>query len=201
VKFGYSDLDDRDLVIACQKNIVGAFDALYRRYKAYVHRMLHRLVPNMTQDHDDLVQMVFIRVWKCIHTLRNPAVFKTWLSQVATHIAYDEIRKQPKSFVVSLDQSIYGADGEDDKGGCHEIADSRAQPDECCEQSELIAQINHALELLPKRFKKMIVLREVYGLSYDEIALRTDTGLGTVKSRIARAKGKMQSHMEKVRCA
>src|SRR5208283_3069842 len=101
--------------------------------------------------------------------------------------------------VISLDQPLGGADGDD--GGCREIADTKAQPDERFEGEEIIVQVNEALEQLPKQFKNVFVLRELYGLSYDEIALRMNSRRGTVKSRIARARTKMQSHLGKLNCA
>jgi RNA polymerase sigma-70 factor (ECF subfamily) len=110
------------------------------------------------------------------------------------------MRKRPKNIVISIDQPLKGADG-DDVGGWREIADSKPQPDECFELNETLAQINHALDRLPKQFKNVIILREFYGLPYEEVALRTMTGLGTVKSRIARAKTKMQFQLERMNCA
>ncbi len=166
----YSDLNDYDLVLACQKKIEAAFNVLYKRYLRYTYGVLHRLSPDLAQGHDDIVQKVFIRVWKCIDKLQNPRA------------------------VMSIDEPLKGTDG--DHNACHEIADTSALPDEKLERNEIIVQVNAALEQLPPHSKNVIVLREFYGLSYEEIAHCTKTEIGTVKSRIARAKTKMQSHLK-----
>jgi RNA polymerase sigma-70 factor (ECF subfamily) len=191
----YDDLDDYDLVQACQRKSEIAFNALYKRYRCHVQRVLHRLAPDLAQSHDDYVQEVFVRVWKNIDTLRNPRAFKTWLNRLIANLFYDELRKRPKNIVISLDEPL--RDGDDD-GPCREIADTKAQPDENCERNEIIGHVNIALQQLPQHSRNVIVLREFHGLSYEEIALRTKTEVGTVKSRISRARSKMQCHLKKL---
>lgn len=196
----YSDLDDYDLVLACQKKIEAAFNVLYRRYSRFVRGMLMRLAPDLAQSHDDIVQEVFLRVWKSIDSLRNPGAFKTWLSRLVRNLFCDELRKRSNGFVISIDEPMKGADVNDDSV-YREIVDSGARPDEVFERNEIIVNVDVALELLPQQFKTVVLLREFYGLSYDEIAFRTKTELGTVKSRIARGRSKMQSHLEQLNCA
>lgn len=200
VTFGraYADLDDHDLVLACQQKIEAAFNALYRRHLCYVRGMLNRLAPDLAPNHDDIVQEIFVRVWKSINSLRNPRAFKTWLTRLIRNLFCDELRKRPKATMISIDEPLKG---QDDDGPCREIADSRARPDESFERNEIIVNINVALAQLPLQFKNVIVLREFYGLSYEEIALHTKTELGTVKSRIARGKAKMQSQLARLNCA
>lgn len=118
----YADLQDYDLVLACQKRIGAAFNVLYNRYFNYVSGALRRTAPDLATIHDDMVQEVFIRVWKFIDKLRNPRAFKSWLNQLIVHVFYDELRKRPKDFVVSLDEPLKGADGDED-GASRDIVD------------------------------------------------------------------------------
>ena len=196
----YVDLDDYDLVLACREKIEPAFNTLYGRYLHFVYGVLHRLAPDMTEKHDDIVQEVFLRVWKCIDTLKNPRALKAWLRQLTTNAFYDELRRRPKVMFISIDEPLRSVDGNDDDA-CREIEDDKAQPDETFELNETMVQINAAVEELPAQFKNVILLREFYGLTYEEIALRTKSELGTVKSRIARGKSKMQRQLEKLNCA
>src|SRR5208283_5345811 len=196
----YTALDDYELVIACQQKIEAAFNELYKRYLGHVHSVLRRQAPDLVQNHDDIAQEVFLRVWKSIETLQNPRAFKKWLNRVITNLFYNELRKRPKDFVTSLDEHFKDAEGEDDSD-CLDIADNKAQPDEVLERNETILYINSALSRLPNKFKNAFVLREIYGLHYDEIALRTNIELGTVKSRISRAKCKMQFELQTLNCA
>lgn len=196
----YSDLDDHDLVLACQKKIQAAFNALYKRYLSHAYGVLNRLAADMAQIHDDIVQEVFVRVWKSIDTLRNPHAFKRWFNRLITNVFYDELRKRTKEITVSIDEPMRGADGDED-GGSHEIPDSRTLPDESLERKELLVHINRALSTLSKNSQKVIVLRDYYGFTYEEIVVHTKSELGTVKSRIARARAKMQSHLAQLNCA
>jgi RNA polymerase sigma factor (sigma-70 family) len=195
-----SGLDDCDLVVACQQKNEAAFSVLYKRYVRFVYGLLNRLAPDLAQIHDDMVQEVFARVWKCISTLRNPRVFRTWLTQLTTNLFYDSLRQRPKEPVLSTDEPMKGADSDND-GAYLEIADTRAQPDESFERKQTIIFINAAVRELPKTFQNVLILREFYGLSYEEIALLTKTGLGTVKSRIARGRSKIQQRLERLMCA
>lgn len=113
---------------------------------------------------------------------------------------YDELRKRPKETVVSIDEHRKGADSDHDADG-YQIADNKAQPDENLERRDTLVSIDSALKQLPEQFRKVIVLREFYGLTYEEIALRTKVEVGTLKSRIARAKSKMQSQLKQLNCA
>src|SRR5207253_3800314 len=132
---------------------------------------------------------VFIRIWRSINNLRNPASFRSWLTQIVTNLFYDELRKRPRRLpTISMDESL---DDEGD-GPTRDIADTTAQPDDIVLNREISEVIRAAMVRLPEQFRTAIVLREVGGLSYEEIAVLTKTEMGTVKSRIARARSKLQ---------
>lgn len=186
----YSQKTDRDLVLACQRREPAAFEELVKRHQRTVYSLLYQLAPDWS-DTSDLAQEVFIRIWRSINNLRNPAAFRSWLTQIVTNLFYDELRKRPRRLpTVSMDESI--GDDESGEGLTRDIADSSAQPDDIVLSRETTEVIRQAMASLPEQFRTAIVLREVEGLSYEEIALLTKTEMGTVKSRIARARSKLQ---------
>lgn len=192
---GYSQKSDRDLVLACQRREPAAFEELVKRHQRTVYALLYQLAPDWT-DTSDLAQEVFIRVWRNINNLRNPSSFRSWLTQIVTNIFYDELRKRPRKLpTVSMDEGI-GDDEDGSDGATRDIADSSALPDENVLNKEVNEVIRAAMMKLPEQFRTSIVLREVEGLSYEEIAVLTKTEMGTVKSRIARARLKLQEMLK-----
>ncbi len=185
----YSQQSDRDLVLACQRREPEAFEELVKRHQKTVYALLYQLAPDW-QDTSDLAQEVFIRIWRSINNLRNPAAFRSWLTQIVTNLFYDELRRRPRKLpTVSMDESL---DSESEDGATRDIPDDSTPPDEGLLNKELSEVIRQAMMKLPEQFRTAIVLREVEGLSYEEIAVITKTEMGTVKSRIARARLKLQ---------
>ena len=185
----YSQKSDRDLVLACQRREPQAFEELVKRHQRTVYALIYQLAPDW-EDTTDLAQEVFIRVWRSINNLRNPASFRSWLTQIVTNLFYDELRKRPRKLpTVSMDDSASDEDGENPT---RDIPDSSAMPEEKVLNKEVSQVIRQAMLKLPEQFRTAIVLREVEGLSYEEIAVITQTEMGTVKSRIARARTKLQ---------
>ena len=186
----YSAMSDAELVVACKNKDEKAFECLIRRHQRTVYGLLLRLAPDWN-DTADLAQEVFIRVWKGLDNLKNPHAFKSWLGQVATHLFYDELRKRPRRTpIISLDQSMFGDDETENQ--TRDIADSSAGPEELFERKELDEEVRSAIATLPRQFRTAIVLRELEDMSYEQIAQLTNTDLGTVKSRISRARTKVQ---------
>ena len=99
---------------------------------------------------------------------------------------------------VSLDEPIPGGD---EDSSTRDVPDSRQMPDEDYERKEIINHVTAAIATLPEQFKNVIVLREFHGLPYDEIAAITKSEVGTVKSRIARARAKIQVHLNPLKVA
>ncbi len=181
---------DAELVVLSQQQDTHAFELLVRRYQRPVYNLIYQLAPDLNNT-SDLAQEVFIRAWKSIHKLRNPRAFRSWLNQIATNLFYDELRRRPKHMnTISMDEGFESDDH--DEGPTRDIADTSALPDECFQRQELIDAIHNAMEQLPETFRTAIVLRELQGLSYEEIAVLTQSEMGTVKSRIARARTKIQ---------
>jgi RNA polymerase sigma-70 factor (ECF subfamily) len=169
-----------------------AFSELLRRYQTQVDRVLYHLAPDW-YDRADLAQEVWIRVYRNINRLQEPAKFRGWLSRIATNLFYDELRKRKRvASPLSLDAPRTLDDGEMD----WEIAGDVPSPDEQLTTREFYEQLREAIADLPEVFRTTIVLREIEGMAYEEIAEITGVSLGTVKSRIARARSRLQTQLQ-----
>lgn len=187
---GYGVKTDPELITLCQQKDSRAFEELIKRHQRTVYALLYRLAPDWN-DTADLAQEVFIRMWRSIGNLRNPNAFRSWLSQIITNLFYDELRKRPRQLrTISMDEPMDSDEG--DSAVTRDIRDRAAGPDELCQANELTNVVRQAMGRLPEQFRTAIILREFEGLAYEEIALITNSEIGTVKSRIARARAKIQ---------
>ncbi|HIK18697.1 MAG TPA: sigma-70 family RNA polymerase sigma factor [Leptolyngbyaceae cyanobacterium M33_DOE_097] len=188
-------LSNYDLVLQCQTGHhpdKAAFAELVRRYQSHVERVLYHLAPDWG-DRADLVQEVWIRVYRNIRRLNDPVKFRGWLSRIATNLFYDELRKRKRTAPpLSLDAPLSVEDGEME----WEIAADTPRPDEDLSTREFYDELHAAIADLPEAFRTTIVLREIQGMAYEEIAELTGVSLGTVKSRIARARLRLQSQLQ-----
>ncbi len=189
-------LSNYDLIILCQKGAQpdrGAFTELLNRYQSHVDRVLYHLAPDW-QDRADLAQEVWIRVYRNVKRLNEPVKFRGWLSRIATNLFYDELRKRKRvRHPMSLDAPRRVDDGEIE----WDIVSDYPSPDDNLATREFYDRLQAAIAGLPEAFRVAIVLREIEGLAYEEIAEMTEVSLGTVKSRIARARAKLQTVLQK----
>ncbi|WAL60223.1 sigma-70 family RNA polymerase sigma factor [Thermocoleostomius sinensis] len=188
-------LSNYDLILQCQAGVrpgKALFSELIRRYHPHVEKVLYHLAPDWT-DRADLAQEVWIRVYRNIKRLQEPAKFRGWLSRITTNLFYDELRKRKRvNPPLSLDAPLNVEDGEID----WEIASDDPGPAEEMITQEFYDQLREAIADLPEVFRTTIVLREIEGMSYEEIAEITGVSLGTVKSRIARARQRLQYQLQ-----
>lgn len=188
-------LPNYDLILRCQEGIKpdrAAFAELLRRYNPHVEKILYHLAPDW-QDRADLTQEVWIRVYRNVKRLQEPAKFKGWLSRIATNLFYDELRKRKRvAPPLSLDAPRTMDDGE----MSWEIAADAPSPEDTLATREFYEKLQGAIAELPEAFRTTIILREIQGLAYEEIAEITGVSLGTVKSRIARARTRLQSELQ-----
>lgn len=187
-------LSNNELVLLCQntedKNRA-AFEELVSRYQRYIDKMLYHLASDWS-DRADLAQEVWIRVYRSIHRLKEPSKFKGWLSRITTNLFYDELRKRKRfKGAVSLDAPRYSSDGQYD----WELPSKGPTPTDTMMTQEFHDQLKVAMAELPEVFQKTIAMRELQGLSYEEIANITGVSLGTVKSRIARSRHRLQEKL------
>ena len=157
-------------------------------------RMVYQLSLNLLGDHNealDLSQEVFLRVFRTIHTFRGASQLRTWIYRIVVNQARNRQRwwrRRHKAQQVSLDQHIR------DHGEFAEAAEGDS-PDRLLGQKQLAERIRLALDHLPFDQKTALVLREIDGLSYDEIGYSLGIAVGTVKSRLARAREALRAHL------
>lgn len=188
-------LSNYDLILQCQVGLrpnKAVFAELIHRYQSHVEKILYHLAPDWS-DRADLAQEVWIRVYRNLRKLQEPAKFRGWLSRITTNLFYDELRKRKRvSSPLSLDAPRMMDDGEMD----WELPSDDPGPAENLATREFYDQLHRAIADLPEVFRTTIVLREIEGMAYEEIAEITGVSLGTVKSRIARARQRLQSDLQ-----
>jgi RNA polymerase sigma factor (sigma-70 family) len=187
-------LSNNELILQAQTGVRpdrAALTELMKRYRSHVDRLLYHLAPDW-QDRADLSQEVWIRVYRNIKNLNEPEKFRGWLSRITTNLFYDELRKRKRnSQPLSLDAPILLDGSEID----WEIAADGPSPEDNMATTEFYDQLRTAIAELPEAFRQTIILREIDGRSYEEIAEVTQVSIGTVKSRIARARLRLQEQL------
>jgi RNA polymerase sigma factor (sigma-70 family) len=195
VPVSVAKLSNYDLILRCQSGghpERKAFAELLHRYQSHVDRILYHLAPDW-QDRADLAQEVWVRVYRNIKSLQEPEKFRGWLNRIVTNLFYDELRKRKRhSAPLSLDAPLNIDDREVD----WELRSDTPGPEEAMTTQEFYHQLQTAIADLPEAFRMTIVLREIEGMAYEEIAELMNVSLGTVKSRIARARQRLQSQLQ-----
>ncbi len=186
-------MDDAELIINAQQDDRLALEELIRRNERKVYNTLYHLDPNRTNI-PDIAQEVLFRMAKSIKSLKKPSTFKFWLNQIITNLFYDELRRKTRRLnTISIDAPFLNLE---DETSAINITDPEKIPEERTLGSELDEKIKEAIENLPEQFRIVIVLRELQGLSYEEIAEITKTTMGTVKSRLSRARIRLQEEIK-----
>ena len=191
-KLLYRKMTLEELVVLSQKEDYKALEELIKKIQSEVYATLSYLLKSI-DNLSDLTQEVLLKVAKNISALKNPKCFKGWLNQIITNTYYDEIRKKKKTpETISIDYN------------CEpmnfalkiEIPDKKNKSIEKCITAECERLIKSAIRELPEAFRIAIILREFQGLSYEEIAQTTNSSVGTVKSRISRARIRLQEALK-----
>jgi RNA polymerase sigma-70 factor (ECF subfamily) len=182
--------DDLVLIERAQKGDRAAFDDLVRKHEARAYQYAFRLTPN-AEEACDVVADAFIRVYGALHNFKGNSAFTTWLYRIVTN-CYLDLRKRDKSkFNVSLDQTLPGQEQEMER----QIEDDRPGPDGEAERNERERRMEDAVSQLPEYQRAMIVMYHAEGLAYEEIAEALDLPIGTVKSRLNRARLQLREHL------
>jgi RNA polymerase sigma-70 factor, ECF subfamily len=166
---------------------------LLRMQERSIVNILRSIAPDF-RDTADLVQEALIRLWSGIPHLRNPYSFRTWMTRIVKNLFYDELRNRPRDIqIVSTDDLRENNDNKEQT--INEIVDESTKPDNIVLSNELAELISDAIEKVPPQFRAVVLLRDIDGLSYDQIAEATKTDIGTVKSRISRGRAKIQRYL------
>lgn len=175
-------MTDRELVERAKRGDQEAFEQLVLDNQNKVYALALRLV-NDREEAADLAQEAFVKAWQGLASFQGESSFSTWVYRLTTNLCIDYIRKQKRREGVAASVSL-----DDETSGWAEPADRESDPQLVLEKSERGAALARGLEKLPDWQRRALVLRELSGLSYQEIGEALDIDLGTVKSRIARAR-------------
>lgn len=171
-----------------------AFDLLVTRHANDIYALLYRLTED-AEEARDLTQETFLRALKAIKSFRGDAEVKTWLYRIAINESRNRWRwwkRRNRSQIISLDAEI----GNAEMPLSERIADTSETPEDATLRHERESALRKALSELPVNFREVIVLRDIEGLTYDEIAVALDTNVGTVKSRIARGREELRRRLQ-----
>jgi RNA polymerase sigma-70 factor (ECF subfamily) len=189
---GNDDKEDQDhvLVERSQKGDKNAFRLLFVRYQRRAYALAFGVVHNQ-QDALDVVQEAFLKAHRHLSTFQGSASFYTWLYRIVMNVAIDHVRKQSRSPTVDYDDTLAADEGEG------ELMPSALGRDPARELSrkELREQIGAALEKLSPNHRAVLVMREIDGLSYEEMAETMGCSKGTIMSRLFHARRYMQKFL------
>ena len=179
-------MTEMQLLKAAQRGQEDAFAELVRLYEKRVYHLALRMCGN-AEDAYEIAQEAFLSVWKGLRFFRGESSFSTWLYRLTSNAAIDFLRRQRRQ----------GGDGPslDDEDTFLEVTDPSPSPHQRAEAMELREALVQGLKTLSPEHRQVLLLRELQGLSYEEIAACLDLDLGTVKSRIARAREKLRKYL------
>ncbi len=182
----------KDLIEKAQRDDLSAFEELIMLYQDRVYSHCLYLAGN-PDDAQDLAQDVFIQAFKGIRSFRHDADFGTWLHRIAVNLWINFCRRNKKVVTLSIDEPVYARESELTR----ELAASEESPLEQIERGEFNAMVQLALNRILPEFRTVLILREIEGYNYDEIAAALGCSLGTVKSRISRGRKSLKKELEK----
>jgi len=174
---------DQQLVDRVLSGDKRAFELLVLKYQ----RKLMRLVLYFVKDHaeaEDVVQETFIKAYRALTKFRGDSAFYTWLYRIGVNTSKNYLMSQSRRAPTSTETSSQDAEIFDDAGGLREST----TPESVLASKQLAETVNNAMNALPEELRVAIALREIEGLSYDEIAELMNCPIGTVRSRIFRAR-------------
>ncbi|MCD6416366.1 MAG: sigma-70 family RNA polymerase sigma factor [Planctomycetes bacterium] len=181
---------DEKLVAQVREGDAEAFGRLVRKHQDYVYNAVYHMVGD-DQDAEDLAQEVFVRAYNGLAGFEARARFTTWLYGILLNTVRSYWRRQARRSVVSL-----GFDGDEPNEPGAQLPAEDAGPLEAALQNEEIRMVRRAIGELEDELREIIVLRDMQGLPYDELAEALRIPAGTVKSRLHRARGRLKEKLE-----
>jgi RNA polymerase sigma-70 factor (ECF subfamily) len=180
-------MDEQALIASARKGDARAFNQLVLLYQSMAYNLAYRIL-NDQDAAADATQDAFVSAFKAMRKFRGGS-FKAWILRIVTNACYDQLRSKQRRPTESLDDMLV----EQDYVGY--LRDDAEQPDELAERRELNRAIRGGIASLPPEQRTVLVLSDVQGLSYQEIVEVTGLSLGTVKSRLSRARTKLRDYL------
>jgi len=179
------DFPEKETIRQAQEGDAGAFEKLYRKYNRRVYGLCLRMTKNQT-DAEDLTQEAFLQVFRKIHTFRGDSAFFTWFHRLTVNVVLMSLRKRKFMEVPSQCQ-------------CEQEGESDMRVPEAGAADPTLSglfdreNLNRALSQMPKGYKRVLVLHDVFGYAHDEIAVALECSVGNSKSQLHKARERMRS--------
>jgi RNA polymerase sigma-70 factor, ECF subfamily len=187
--------NDEELAIArTLKGDLDAFNELVLKYERIAYSVAYRMLQS-SDAASDAVQESFIKAYRALPSFKNGS-FKSWLMRIVINTCYDAIRSNRRFTLEEIsDDSLYEFTRERGEHVPHQLVDPHESPQDFVERMEFGAQIELGLRSLPHEQRMVLVLYDIHGYSYEEISEITSMAMGTVKSRISRARQKLRDFL------
>jgi len=183
---------DASLIERCRDNDAAAFNEIVAKYKNKVYSYVCRMV-GPGDDAEDLTQETFVRAYVNMKSFQSRSSLNTWLYRIATNICIDFSRKNSRVRAHAASLTYESEDGEGEVE--RDIPDFRFDPQSMLLNKELGAKLDLALKSLPEKLRVVVVLHDIQGLQYEEIAAVVECPLGTVKSRLFNARASLREKL------
>jgi len=184
-------MDETALITEAQHGDLDAFNTLVLHYQDTLFNSARRILGD-EELAADATQEAFLSAFRSLHSFRGGS-FRAWLMRTVTNASYDELRRRKRRPTIALEPD--GEDG-DDPGEPRWLADPNLSPEEALESHELEHAMEHCLEGLPFEFRTVVVMADIEGLDYTEVATAARVPVGTVKSRLARARLRLRECLQ-----
>jgi RNA polymerase sigma-70 factor (ECF subfamily) len=182
---------DDELVRRAQADNEEAFEELVRRYERKVYNITYRMLGN-PQDASEALQDTFLRAYRFIKRFQFKSKFYTWLYRIATNVSLTKLRKRKSPVVMSIDEPV-GPSGDI----AFEVPDEQLSPEKLYRQRETRRLLRKAVDELPEDYRTVVVLRDLEGLTNDEVSKVLNLSIPAVKSRLHRGRLALRSKLEK----
>ncbi|MGN0134200.1 MAG: sigma-70 family RNA polymerase sigma factor [Anaerotignum sp.] len=189
-----TDHREKELIAKAKQGDMLAFEELILRHEKIVYNVALRMM-NHSEDAKDISQEVFLKAYKNMKNFDERSMFSTWLYRITTNTCIDEMRKRKGKQSYSLEEELENEEGSMQR----QIADEGETPEESLLREERKSELLQALDTLSEEHKAAVILRDIRGLSYEEVAEIVDLPMGTVKSRISRARNQLKNEILKIR--
>ena len=180
-------MTEQELVARARRGDESAFEALVTENEKRIYNLCRRLTGNQ-EDAAELTQEAFLNAWRGLGRFQVESSFSTWLYRLATNACIDFLRKEKRRQSLSMTVSL----DDEEEARQVELPDERYAPEGALERAEARRAVAEGLERLTLEHRQVLVMREIHGLSYAEIGQVLGLEEGTVKSRIARARGALR---------
>ena len=178
--------EERRLIEVAQRGDVESFNELVRLYEGRVYNLCYRMLGD-AESAADAAQDAFLSAFRNLRSFRGGS-FRSWMLRIATNTCYDALRARKRRPAISLDVET---EDEEDSAPL-QIADTAESPDDFALRRELAVAIQQGLAVLPDEQRIVLILSDIQGLAYEEIAQITNSNLGTVKSRLSRGRARLR---------